>query len=298
MTCEYTTVPREPGALPRVGDEILRAFAKAPLRRRAPFYSPGSRDMKTPFLAGAVVRDSRRARATAPRAFANNPFVAIWSSLIGKKVVMALTGVVLVGFVIMHMLGNLKILDGADEINAYAVFLREVGRPELGYGQLLWLVRIILLICVVLHVTAAIQLARMNRDARPVAYKTRRDVETTVAAKTMLWGGWVLVVFIVFHLLHFTVGVVGFQPGQFKHLAVYQNVLAGFSVWPVSLFYIAAMGALCLHLDHGTWSVIQTLGWSTSRNARTLKIISRVIALVVFVGFVTVPLAVLSSWLH
>jgi succinate dehydrogenase / fumarate reductase cytochrome b subunit len=114
----------------------------------------------------------------------------------------------------------------------------------------------------------------------------------------MRWGGVLLVVFIIFHLLHLTGGVVGFKAGQFKHLAVYQNVMAAFAVWPVALFYILAMGALCLHLSHGIWSMLQTLGWSNARNAATLKFLSRAIAIVVFLGFTSVPVAVMGGWLH
>jgi succinate dehydrogenase / fumarate reductase cytochrome b subunit len=229
---------------------------------------------------------------------ASNRVTALWHTLIGKKVVMAVTGVVLVGFVIAHMLGNLKIFSGPNEINAYSRFLREVGSPELSYGQLLWLVRIVLLVCVTLHITAAIQLTRMSWAARPIGYTVERDIETTFAARMMRWGGVVLVAFVIFHLLHLTGGVVGFGAGQFKHLAVYQNVLAAFAVWPVALFYIVAMGALCLHLSHGIWSVLQTLGWSTARNEATLKMLSLVIAIIVFVGFTSVPVAVLAGWLH
>ncbi len=104
----------------------------------------------------------------------------------------------------------------------------------------------------------------MNRQARPVGYDSKKNVETTWGALTMRWGGVLLAVFIVFHLFHFTGGMVGFQPGQFEHLMVYQNVVAGFSVWPIALFYIIAMCALCLHLDHGIWSMLQTLGWVNS----------------------------------
>jgi succinate dehydrogenase / fumarate reductase, cytochrome b subunit len=224
--------------------------------------------------------------------------IALWDTMIGKKVVMAITGIALIGFVIGHMLGNLKIFTGAETINAYSRFLREVGTPELEYGQLLWLVRIFLLICVALHITAAVQLTRMSRAARPIGYTTKRDIETTWAARTMRWGGVLLVAFIVFHLLHFTGGVVGFGAGQFKDLAVYQNVVAGFAVWPIALFYIVAMGALCLHLDHGIWSMLQTLGWNTARNEATLQTISRVIAIVVFLGFTSVPVAVMTGWLR
>ena len=184
---------------------------------------------------------------------------ALWRTVIGKKIVMAVTGLVLIGFVIGHMVGNLKMFTGPGEINAYSRFLREVGSPALSFGQLLWLVRIVLLVCVILHITAAIQLTRMNWAARPIGYSVKRDIETTFAARMMRWGGVLLVVFVIFHLLHLTGGVVGFSAGQFKHLAVYQNVVAAFALWPVSLFYIVAMGALCLHLDHGIWSMLQTL---------------------------------------
>jgi succinate dehydrogenase / fumarate reductase cytochrome b subunit len=231
-------------------------------------------------------------------AIAGNRVGALWRTMIGKKVIMAVTGVVLIGFVIAHMIGNLKIFNGPDEINAYSRFLREVGSPALAYGELLWIVRIILLTCVILHITAAVQLTRMSWAARPVGYAAKRDLETTFASRLMRWSGVLLAVFIIFHLLHLTGGVVGFQPGQFRHLAAYQNVVAAFSLWPVALFYIVAMGALCLHLDHGIWSMLQTLGWSTARNERTLKTVSRVIALVIFLGFSSVPASVLAGWLH
>jgi succinate dehydrogenase / fumarate reductase, cytochrome b subunit len=121
-----------------------------------------------------------------------NPIFALWHTQIGKKVVTAVTGVVLVLFVIAHMLGNLKIFTGPDEINAYSQFLREVGTPELGYGQLLWVVRIVLLTCVILHITAAIQLTRMSWAARPIRYNVKRNIETTFAARVMRWGGLLL----------------------------------------------------------------------------------------------------------
>ncbi len=227
-----------------------------------------------------------------------NRLVALWSSVIGKKVVMAVTGAVLILFVIAHMLGNLKIFSGPEEINAYSRFLREVGWPEFGYGQLLWIVRTVLFACAALHITAAVQLTRMNWQARPVGYESKKNVETTWGALTMRWGGALLAVFIVFHLFHFTGGMVGFEPGQFEDLMVYQNVRAGFSVWPIALFYILAMGALALHLDHGIWSMLQTLGWVTAGNTKSLRVISRIVALVIFAGFVSVPISVLAGWVR
>jgi succinate dehydrogenase / fumarate reductase cytochrome b subunit len=244
-------------------------------------------------------RAGRLQSVAGPRSVAvRHRLIAFWRTMIGKKVVMAVTGVIFIGFVFGHMFGNLKIFAGPDEINTYAQFLRKVGMPEVGYGQVLWLVRTVLLISVALHVTAAVQLTRMNWAARPIEYNTKRTIETTWAARTMRWGGLLLLAFIVFHLLHLTGGVVGFGVGQFRHLAVYQNVVAAFAVWPIAVFYIVAMGALCLHLSHGIWSMLQTLGWNTARNEPTLKIVSRVIALVVFVGFDSVPVAVLTGWLR
>ena len=236
---------------------------------------------------------------TKPRnVWPGNPLAVLWGTMVGKKVVMAVTGIVLVGFVIAHMLGNLKIFLGAQAIDTYAAFLRTMGEPLFPYSVLLWVVRIVLLTCVALHITAAVQLTRMSRAARPHGYDTKESIATTYAARTMRWSAVILVLFIVYHLLHLTGGVVGFQPGQFRDLSVYHNVVAGFSVWYVSLFYIVAMACLCLHLDHGIWSLLQTLGWNNARTTSTLRTLSRAVALAVFVGFISVPVAVLAGWVR
>jgi succinate dehydrogenase cytochrome b subunit len=236
---------------------------------------------------------------TKPRnVWPSNPLAVLWGTMVGKKVVMAVTGIVLVGFVIAHMLGNLKIFLGAQAIDTYAVFLRTMGEPLAPYRALLWVVRIVLLTCVVLHITAAVQLTRMSRAARPHGYETKPPMATIYASCAMRLSPVILIVFIVYHLLHLTGGVVGFQPGQFRDLSVYHNVVAGFSVWYVSLFYIVAMAALCLHLDHGVWSLLQTLGWNNARTTSKLKTLSRVVALAVFVGFISVPVAVLAGWVR
>ena len=228
----------------------------------------------------------------------SNPLAALWGTMVGKKVVMAVTGIVLVGFVIAHMLGNLKIFLGAQAIDTYAAFLRTMGEPLFPYSVLLWVVRIVLLACVALHITAAVQLTRMSRAARPHGYDTKESIATTYAARTMRWSAVIVVLFIVYHLLHLTGGVVGWEPGQFRDLSVYHNVVAGFSVWYVSLFYIVAMACLCLHLDHGIWSLLQTLGWNNARTTSTLRTLSREVALAVFVGFISVPVAVLAGWVR
>jgi len=225
--------------------------------------------------------------------------VVVWGTMVGKKVVMAVTGVVLVGFVIAHMLGNLKFFLGEEAINAYAAFLREMGEPLFPDGMLLWLARIILLVSVALHIVAAGQLTRMNWAARPQGYLTNQPIAATYASRTMRYGGVIVALFVVYHLLHLTVGVVGYEPGQYHHLSVYANLVAGFSVWYVTLFYILAMAALCLHLDHGVWSMLQTLGLSSARTTPVLRVLSRVVALVVFAGFISVPVVVLAArWLR
>ena len=238
------------------------------------------------------------AASSARVTFPTNPIAIFWATAIGKKVVMAVTGVIMILFVIAHVLGNLKVFAGPDEMNAYAQFLRTVGEPELGYGDLLWIVRIVLLTAVTLHIIAAVQLTRMSWAARSVKYNDRKNVESTLAARLMRWGGLLLAIFIVFHIAHFTLGVVGFAPGQYQDLQVYQNVVAGFSVWPVAVFYIIAMAALCLHLDHGIWSMLQTLGWSTQQNEGRLKAISRIIAILIFAGFISVPIGVMAGLVH
>jgi succinate dehydrogenase / fumarate reductase cytochrome b subunit len=255
-------------------------------------------------MAQQLVSDEPKARKRSEPArktwgfWSHNPAVVLWGTMIGKKVMMAVTGIVLVGFVIAHMVGNLKIFLGEETINNYAVFLREMGEPLLPYSALLWTVRVILLLSAILHIVAAVQLTRMNWLARSHGYEMKRALASTFASLTMRASGVILAVFIVYHLLHLTAGVVGYKPGQFEHLQVFQNVVAGFSVWSVSLFYIVAMAALCLHLDHGVWSMLQTLGWNDARSTSVLRTISRGVAILVFAGFITVPVGVLAGWIR
>ena len=219
---------------------------------------------------------------------------ALWSTSIGKKAVMAVTGIVLVGFVILHLAGNLKIYLGADAFDAYARGLRELGEPILAYGQALWTLRLILLAAVVLHIVAAVQLTLTSWAARPVAYTEKEAVAATYAARTMRWGGVILVLFVVYHILHFTLGVVGYAPGQFQEASAYRNVVNGFRVWYVSAFYIVAQAALGLHLYHGVWSMFQTLGVDARSNG-VYRGLAVVVAVVVVVGNVSIPLAVLGG---
>src|SRR2546426_2933630 len=203
-------------------------------------------------LLDGTVADRRRSEPVRASlsVWPSNPAATLWGTMVGKKVVMAVTGIVLVGFVIAHMLGNLKIFLGAQAIDTYAVFLRTMGEPLVPYSALLWVVRLALLTCIALHITAAVQLTRMSRAARPHGYEAKPPMATIYASRAMRVSPVILILFIVYHLLHLTGGVVGFEPGQFRDLSVYHNVVAAFSVWYVSLFYIVAIAALYLHLDH------------------------------------------------
>ena len=224
--------------------------------------------------------------------------VALWSTMVGKKVVMAVTGAVLVAFVVGHMLGNLKLFLGADAIDTYAVFLRTMGEPLVPYSVLLWVVRIVLLTCVALHITAAVQLTRMNWTARPQAYDTKDSIATTYAARTMRWSAVILVLFVVYHLLHLTAGVVGFQPGEFRDLSVYHNVVAGFQVWWIAAIYIIANLALGLHLYHGLWAMFNSLGLNHQRFNHWRRYFAVAFAVIITVGNISMPVAVLAGILH
>jgi succinate dehydrogenase / fumarate reductase cytochrome b subunit len=215
-------------------------------------------------------------------------WLSFYRSTIGKKVIMAVTGLVMAGFLVLHMAGNLQAFDGPTRINGYSAFLH-------GTGELLWLVRVALLVAVVLHIDAAIQLTRIARAARPQDYAERRPQVSTIASRSLLWGGVILAAFIVFHILHMTTGTVhpSFTPGD-----VYHNLVAGFRVWPVAVFYLVAMAALGLHLYHGVWSSARTLGIARPSPHPMHRPVAVVVAVVVAAGFALIPIAVLAGWLR
>jgi succinate dehydrogenase / fumarate reductase cytochrome b subunit len=217
---------------------------------------------------------------------------ALTHTLIGKKVVMAVSGVILLGFVLGHMVGNLKVFQGPEHFDAYAEGLRTVGAPLFGRGQLLWAVRLVLLVAVVLHIAAAWAVTRASWAARPEGYHALRLVETTYAARTMRWGAGIILLFVIFHLLDLTFGRVNpsFVPGD-----PYHNVIATFGRVPVALGYIVAMAALCLHLYHGIESACQTLGFDHPRYNVWRRRIALGFSLVVAGGFIAVPVAVLAG---
>ncbi len=221
--------------------------------------------------------------------------VHFYRSSVGKKVVMAFTGAVLFLWIVAHMIGNLKAFQGREHLNAYAEGLRTVGGPFFGPGQVLWLVRSVLLVCVVLHVVAALQLWWLSRAARPVAYQQAPHLELSYASRTLRWGGVIIFFYVWYHLMHFTWGTVhpDFIPGD-----VYHNLVVGFQAWPVAALYIVAVGALAFHLYHGVWSALQTLGLNHPRYNRYRRAVAAVVAVALFVGFVSVPVGVLTGVLH
>jgi succinate dehydrogenase / fumarate reductase, cytochrome b subunit len=216
-----------------------------------------------------------------------------WGSTVGKKIVMAVSGVILIGFVVGHMIGNLKVYQGPEAFNHYAEGLRTFGDPFFGANQLLWIIRIVLLAAVLVHIIAATQLTLHSRKARAVGYrKYDNDLSFSYASRTMVWGGIIILAFVVFHLLHLTTGDV--HPDFVPHDA-YRNFVVGFSSVPVSVAYIAAMIPLGLHLYHGFWSMLQTLGVSSSSFNRVRRPIAAFLAVIVVVGNISFPVAVLTG---
>ena len=214
-------------------------------------------------------------------------------SSVHLKLVMAVTGAVMLVYLVLHMLGNLKIFFGEQALDTYAAWLRVVGEPALPGSGLLWLIRAVLLVSVVAHVVAATVLAVRARRARPVRYAHRRPVSTSYASRTMRWGGVIILLFVVYHVLDLSTGTV--NPNG-VHGQVYDNVVADFSRWYVTLAYTVAMIAVGLHVRHGVWSALQTLGRSSGPDQARYKIIALVFAVVLTAGFLAVPFAVQLGW--
>ena len=223
--------------------------------------------------------------------------VRFYEAPIGKKAVMAITGVILFGYVVGHLLGNLQIYSSdPDQINRYAAFLHNPANVIP-----LWAIRAFLLLAVVLHIISAVQLWLQNRAARPISYARKDDVPASYAARTMIWSGPIVGAFIVFHILHLTVGAV--LPledvnGNAITPDVHHNVIAGFQNYGVSAFYIVAMILLCMHLYHGLWSMFQSMGFSHPRYTPLLKKGAAVVAILIAIGNCSIPIAVMAGLLH
>lgn len=209
------------------------------------------------------------------------------SSTVGRKVVMAVTGIILFGFVFIHMVGNLQAYMGPEALNHYGAFLR-----TLVHGWALWAFRIVLLVSVALHIWAATALTIDNLKARGVGYRERTWIDSTYASRTMVWSGPILALFVVYHILHFTTGQV--HP-SFVEGDVYHNFVAGFRVVPVSIFYIVAMLALGYHLYHGFWSMLQTLGLSHPRYNPLRHFCSALFTFAIVGVNISFPIAVMAG---
>ncbi len=208
-----------------------------------------------------------------------------WASTIGKKAVMAITGLILFLFVLFHMIGNLQVFEGPEQLNFYGFALRR-------FPEALWGARIVLLLSVVLHIWASVQLALRKNRARPVAYAKRDNVASDYSSRTMYWSGPIVLAFIIFHLLHLTTGTIH-PGGQFVEGDVYRNVVSGFQVWYISAWYIFSMILLGFHIRHGAWSMFQSLGLNHPRHTPILKKAAAIFAIVIVAGYISIPLSVL-----
>lgn len=213
-----------------------------------------------------------------------------YRSSIGKKAVMAVSGAVLVLFLIGHMIGNLKIFLGAETFNAYSAWLRTMGEPALPYRTILTVIEIVLTVSVVAHVWSAALLARQARRARPVRYRHRARVQQSYSSRTMRWGGPIIALFVVYHLLDLTFGVA--NPAG-STASPYDKVVAGFSHWWIALIYVLAVILVGVHMRHGIWSAAATLGFNKFGRERGLNALAVTVSAVVTVGFVIVPVSVL-----
>jgi succinate dehydrogenase / fumarate reductase cytochrome b subunit len=217
---------------------------------------------------------------------------ALWQSSIGKKWVMAVTGLVMLLFLLLHMLGNLKIFFGPTEFDDYAAWLRTIGEPVLHGAWFLWIQRVVLLVAVVLHVTAAAQLTRRDRAARPTGYAHGQRPQATFATRTMRYGGVILALFIVFHLLDMTAGVTN---PKYAEGRVYADVYTDFQHWYIDLVYLLAMAMLGLHINHGFWSASQTLGLNNPTRDKAIKATGTFLAVIISVGFMMAPIGVMTG---
>ena len=222
----------------------------------------------------AVALDSRLVRG-----------VRFYRTTVGKKVVMAVTGIILFGFLLSHMASNLQVFAGPEAINGYAVLLRK-------FPLLLWTARLVLLASVILHIVVSVQLTKLKNAARPVSYIKKDNVASSYASRTMMWSGPIIAAFVIYHLMHFTWGNV--HP-DFIHLDPYGNAVRGFEVKPVAIAYIVAMVMLGMHLYHGLWSMFQTLGVSHPRYTPLLKRFAIVFTFILVLGFISVPVAVMTG---
>jgi succinate dehydrogenase / fumarate reductase cytochrome b subunit len=215
-------------------------------------------------------------------------------STIALKMLMAVTGIIFIGFVLLHMYGNLKAFAGHDAFNEYAHHLRELGEPMLPYEGALWIIRAVLILSLVVHVYCAAALWRRASNARSVRYVVKKNAHSTFSSHWMRWGGIALLLFVVWHLLNFTIVKVNPQGGSTND--PYNLMVETFDLWWMTLIYLAAMLALALHLRHGIWSAAQTLGLTNNHRARrNANVLGYGFAILIAGGFSLVPIFVLAG---
>jgi len=216
-----------------------------------------------------------------------------YGTLVGKKVVVAVSGVILFGFLLGHMTGNIKVFlgdeaNGVPKIDVYGHFLRTMGEPVFSYGQMLWIVRIVLITALVAHVVTVILLAMHNRNARPIRYTQTKRIAASPSARFMMWSGLFILAFVVFHILHLTTG--SLDPKHFVQDRVYGNLYRAFHNAGFVAIYVTAMVFLALHLYHGVWSLFQTLGLDNPDRNKRLRMFAALATLALLFGFAAVPL--------
>jgi succinate dehydrogenase / fumarate reductase cytochrome b subunit len=209
-----------------------------------------------------------------------------YQATIGKKAVMAVTGVILFGFVVGHLIGNLQVFAGREMLDAYGAFLHH------STHGLIWVFRLVLLASVIAHIVASIQLTMTKMEARPISYVKTDYSHSSYASRTMMWSGPIVAAFIIFHLMDLTWGNVNpaFQEGH-----VYDNLIASFSRWPVAVAYIIALTLLCTHLYHGIYSMFQSLGISHPKYTPAIQRIAKLASFLIWAGYVSIPVAVLAN---
>jgi len=222
--------------------------------------------------------------------------ISFYKTTVGKKIAMALSGLIMVGFVIGHMVGNLKLFLGFDPVHgAYALdlygeHLRTFMAEFMGRAGFLWIVRIVLVLALILHVMSGIQLSILNRKAKPIAPTSPAYKSANAASRTMLYGGLFLLTFIIFHILHMTTGTLHYRGFEEGH--VYANLFFGFQSKPVAIFYVASMLFLALHLYHGAWSMFQTLGVDSPAWNFGTRTFAKILSITLFIGFSAVPVSI------
>ncbi len=227
-----------------------------------------------------------------------NRIQSLYASTIGKKFIASITGLILFGFLLGHVAGNLKVFtgttaDGVPHIDEYGQFLKVAGEPMIPEMFALWSARVVLLVALILHVLVVVQLALLSAEARPINYVKSRKKAATLPALWMMFSGLLILCFIIFHILHFTTGTI--RLGKFEHGYIYNNLTHSFSNPVVAVGYVFVMIVLGLHLNHGVWSMFQTLGLDNPDRNKSLRVFATGLTIVIILGFIVVPISFMSG---